>query len=69
LPVIAGVNTTPLPYWTQAADHVVVVVGIETDQVYLHDPSLSGGPQAVPRTAFELAQLEFDNLCTIVTKE
>jgi ABC-type bacteriocin/lantibiotic exporter with double-glycine peptidase domain len=69
LPVIAGVQTAPLPYWSQAADHVVVVVGVETDQVYLHDPSLSSGPQAVPRTAFELAQLDFDNLCAIITKE
>lgn len=69
LPVIAGVRTTSLPYWTQAADHVVVVVGVETDQIYLHDPSLSSGPIAVARSAFELAQLDFDNLCAIITKE
>jgi ABC-type bacteriocin/lantibiotic exporter with double-glycine peptidase domain len=67
LPIIAGVHTATLPYWTQAVDHVVVVVGVGSEQVYLHDPSLSSGPQAVSRTAFELAQLDFDNLCAVIT--
>jgi ABC-type bacteriocin/lantibiotic exporter with double-glycine peptidase domain len=66
LPVIAGVHTASLPYWTQAVDHVVVVVGVEADAILVHDPSQSNGPKAVPGIAFELAQLEFDNLCAIL---
>lgn len=69
LPVIAGVHTAALPYWTVAADHVVVLVGVEPDHVYLHDPVMKDGPQRVSRTAFELAQLDFDNLCAVITKK
>jgi ABC-type bacteriocin/lantibiotic exporter with double-glycine peptidase domain len=69
LPIIAGVHTFPLPYWKQAVDHVVIVVGVEAEDVYLHDPSLRQGPTRVERAAFELAQLDFDSLCAVIMDE
>ncbi len=66
LPVIACVHTADLNYWSQAVDHVVVVVGIDDKAIYLNDPSLSYGPHLVPGIEFELAQLNYDNLCAII---
>jgi ABC-type bacteriocin/lantibiotic exporter with double-glycine peptidase domain len=66
LPVIACLNTADLSYWSQAVDHVVVVVGIDEQQVYVNDPSLKRGSYAVPIAEFELAQLQYDNLCAVI---
>ena len=68
LPVIACLNTADLSYWSQAVDHVVVVVGIDEQQVYVNDPSLSHGQYPVPRAEFELAQLQYDNLCAVIRR-
>lgn len=66
LPILAGVHTADLRYWSQAVDHVVVVVGLDNAYVYVQDPSLAEGPQAVPLVEFDLAQLGFDCLCAIM---
>jgi ABC-type bacteriocin/lantibiotic exporter with double-glycine peptidase domain len=66
-PVLVGVHTGELGYWSEAVDHVVVVVGADETQVYVNDPSLPHGEQAISQTEFELAQLEFDNLCAVVS--
>ncbi len=68
LPVVACVHTADLGYWSQAVDHVVVVVGLDEKQVYVNDPSLSTGQQPVPRAKFALAQLHYDNLCAIIQR-
>jgi predicted double-glycine peptidase len=68
LPIVACVHTADLGYWSRAVDHVVVVVGLDEQQVYVNDPSLSTGQQPVPRTEFELAQLHYDNLCAIIQR-
>ena len=45
LPVIACVHTADLSYWSQAVDHVVVVVGVDDEYVFVNDPSnYSTGP-------------------------
>jgi ABC-type bacteriocin/lantibiotic exporter with double-glycine peptidase domain len=67
LPIIAYVYTTDLSYWTRSADHVVVIVGIDDEHVYVNDPVQVQAPQAIPRIEFELAQLRYDNLCAIIT--
>ena len=67
-PVIAGVHTAQLGYWSEAVDHVVVMIGIDEEQVYVHDPSLAHGEQGIPRMEFDLAQIDFDNLCAVVTR-
>jgi len=68
LPVVTCVHTADLGYWSQALDHVVVVVGLDEKQVYVNDPSLSTGQQPVPRAEFELAQLHYDNLCAVIQR-
>jgi hypothetical protein len=65
LPVLVGVHTADLRYWSQVVDHVVVVVGLDEAYVYVQDPSLAEGPQAVPLVEFDLAQLGFDYLCAV----
>lgn len=59
-------QTADLSYWSQVVDHVVVVVGSDDAHVYVNDPSLDYGPHSVPTIEFELAQLNYDNLCTII---
>ncbi len=66
LPVLAGVHTTDLSYWSQAVDHVVVVIGMDDTHVYVNDPSLEAGQHPIPIAEFELAQLSFDQLCAIL---
>lgn len=67
-PVIACVHTSDLGYWRQAVDHVVVVVGVDEMHVYVNDPSLGAGAFPVPSVEFELAQLNYDNLCAVVMR-
>lgn len=66
IPVISCLHTADLSYWTKASDHVVVVVGIDDIFVYVNDPVLATGHQPIPHAEFELAQLEFDNLCAVL---
>jgi predicted double-glycine peptidase len=66
LPIIACVHTADLSYWKHAVDHVVVVIGIDEDNIILHDPSLDHGSTSIPRVEFELAQLGFDQLCAVL---
>lgn len=67
-PVIAFVNTADLPYWKVTADHAVVVVGIDEENVYLNDPYFEHAPQVVSRIAFELSLLRFNNQCVVIEK-
>jgi ABC-type bacteriocin/lantibiotic exporter with double-glycine peptidase domain len=65
-PAIVWLQTGQLPYWREDVDHAVVVVGIDAETVWLHDPDLPQGPTAVPRADFELAWLDADEwLATI----
>jgi ABC-type bacteriocin/lantibiotic exporter with double-glycine peptidase domain len=65
-PVIAFVSTADLPYWSTASDHVVVIVGIDEQFVYVNDPFFAEAPQRVPRPSFELAQQRFDYRCALL---
>jgi len=65
-PVIAFVDTGELPYWSESTNHAVVVVGLDDETVLVHDPAFDS-PQAVPREDFELAWLECDNVCVLIT--
>lgn len=68
-PVIAFVDTADLPYWSTASDHVVVVVGIDEQFVYVNDPYFVEAPQTLPRPAFELSQQRFDYRCALLALE
>lgn len=65
-PIIAFINTASLPYWSTDTDHVVVVVGLDDQVVYLNDPYFAAAPQQVPLPLFELARLRFDQRCAIL---
>jgi uncharacterized protein YvpB len=66
LPVMAFINTADLPYWNVSSDHVVVVIGMDEQWIYVNDPYFPQAPQQVSQTSFELAQLRFDNRCAVV---
>jgi uncharacterized protein YvpB len=66
-PVIAFVNTGDLPYWPEATDHALVIVGMDDDVFYVNDPYFDQAPQCISCTHFELAWLRFDNLCAVLT--
>ncbi len=38
IPVIAFVDTTPLPHWNESTAHVVLVVGYNEEPVIINDP-------------------------------
>lgn len=65
-PCIVPVKTSELPYWTVDTDHAVVVVGLDSQFVYLNDPFLPQAPIFVPRGDFELAWLERDEFFAVV---
>lgn len=60
-PVIVFVQAGDLPHWSgHNFQHVVVVVGVEGQMVYLMDPALDEGPTPVEEEAFMLAWSWFD---------
>jgi predicted double-glycine peptidase len=59
-PIIVSVDTGELPYWERRTAHAVVIVSIDREFVYLHDPDLPRGPIAVDKADFELAWLNRD---------
>ena len=67
LPVIVAVNTGELTsYWQRATAHAVVVVGMDSEFVYLNDPALDDAPKQVALAEFDLAWLEMENLLCII---
>lgn len=67
-PCIVLVRTTELPHWGYATDHAVVVVGMEDQLVFIHDPAFAAAPIAIPLTAFELAWMDFDYRYAVLTR-
>ena len=60
-PCIVSVQTGQLPYWRgEDFAHAAVVVGMEVDYVYLHDPAVAVYPLRVGLGDFDLAWLERD---------
>jgi hypothetical protein len=76
-PLIVDVHTAELPYWQVRTDipenekataHAVVVVGIEGEMVYLHDPDMDQALQVVNAGDFELAWLMRDYRYAVLQK-
>ena len=66
-PVIVSVQTRELRHWQQISSlHVVVLVGMEGEHVYIHDPALATGPIAVSMGDFDLAWLERNEAFAVV---
>jgi len=59
-PCIASVQTADLPHWDRQADHAVVVVGMDSQYVFLNDPAFEIAPIIVPLGDFDLAWLAKD---------
>ena len=66
-PIIVFVDTGELPYWSESTNHAVVVTGLDDEAVMLYDPAFDS-PQVAPREDFELAWIECDNVCALITK-
>ncbi len=60
-PTIASVQTGELPHWFgHNTLHAVLVVGMDSEQIYLNDRALPEGPISVPIGDFDLAWLAQD---------
>lgn len=68
-PVIAAVDTGPLPYWDISTGHAVVVVGMESEHIFLNDPGMPDGPTRVLLGDFDLAWLEQDELYAVLAPQ
>lgn len=66
LPPIVAVDTAQLPYWQEATDHAIVVVGVDEQQIYVNDPDTPTAPQPISLADFELAWLEKDYLYAVI---
>jgi len=67
LPVIVFVDTGELPYWSSATNHAVVVVGADAEQLLVNDPAYPEAPIAIPIGDFELAWLNCDYMCAVIS--
>lgn len=68
LPCIVGLQTSELPYWQQVnVQHAVVVVGMDSDWIYLNDPTFSDAPVQVRLGDFDLAWLEQGEFYAVFT--
>ena len=57
-PCIVFLDTGELPYWSEAAFHAVVVVGMDDECVYVNDPAFDQAPQPVTWGDFDLVWIE-----------
>ncbi len=67
-PCIAFIETGELPYWDENVSHAVVVVGIDEQHVYLHDPAYARSPIRVSIGDFDLAWLGHDELYAVILR-
>lgn len=68
LPIIAFVDTGELAYWTETTNHAVVVIGIEGDDILVHDPAFEDVLIRISVGEFDLAWLNGDNACAVITR-
>jgi len=57
-PCIVFLDTSELPYWSEATFHAVVVVGMDDEYVYVNDPAFDKAPQIATWGDFDLAWIE-----------
>jgi len=66
-PCVVPVDTGELPYWVQIhVSHAVVIIGMDTQFVYLNDPAFTSSPIRVPTGDFDLAWLERDEMFAVL---
>lgn len=69
IPVIAFVRTDFLAYWDMDVGHAIVVVGMNDEQVHVHDPVMEKGPVSISAISFEAAWTEMDYGYAVITPE
>ena len=69
IPCLAFVQTGDLPYWGENTAHVIVIVGIDDDNIYINDPAFEIAPQSVPLDYFLLAWSEFDHRYAVIQSD
>ena len=63
------VDTGELPYWSYAAKHALVVVGVQAEHILVNDPAFSEAPIQVPAGDFDLAWLNADYMCAVISRK
>ncbi len=68
-PSIVGVQTGEFPHWNHLPSrHAVVVVGMDSNFVYINDPEMPNAPLQVSIGDFDLAWFEQDQCYAVLTK-
>jgi hypothetical protein len=55
-----------MSYWSSTTNHALVVVGMDNENVLVHDPACLRFPISIPHLEFDLAWLNSDNACAVV---
>jgi ABC-type bacteriocin/lantibiotic exporter with double-glycine peptidase domain len=66
IPPIVFVRTEFLDYWTENTPHAVVLVGVDEDRVYLHDPAFAAASQTCSLDGFLAAWVEQDEVVAVI---
>lgn len=66
--IIVFVRTGELPYRDEDTPHALVIVGVETDIIYVNDPAFEDAPIAMAIDDFMLAWDEFENQYAVVRR-
>jgi len=76
-PVIVPVATELLPYWILRTDiperermteHAIVVIGLDEEQIYVHDPDFAAAPQVVDVGWFTEARRHHDHWYAVIRR-
>lgn len=67
-PCIVFVDTDELPYWDEATQHALVVVGMDDQHIWTHDPDQETAPTAIPLGDFDLAWFKMGEWLTVITQ-
>ena len=66
---ILFVRTSELPYWEEDTAHAVLVVGLDADFIFVHDPAFEQAPIPIPIDDFLLAWYELGNSWALVAHQ
>lgn len=66
-PCIVSVQTGELPYWDMHSLHVVLLVGMDPEHVYLNDPEFANAPIRIPTGEFDLAWFAQEERYAVLT--
>ena len=68
-PVILPVTTGDLPHWEANVFHAVVLVGLDQQYAYIHDPNENEPAIRLLHGDLALARIEFDEAYAVLTRD